>query len=380
MKKLLSLILALIFVFSLASCGSSTANGGNVGKVDENGNKIEDGKDKVTTVEAADFIKAAKEANKHLTQANFFFVEDGTIITLGGDSEKRYAGEFVKLTGVKQLIAGAGLDAYALTESGELYGRYGKIADNVSIMQACTTNSNVECFCVINNNLVRIASYTNLDKSYNSEFKNYPTGETAKGEIVFLEVDKHDFVALNSEGTFYAYWTSEAYNDLDFTGFEGLAVIDIAKHMDTMKNELKSLTIAGIKADGTVVATGTYANDILSWGKLADIAMADGIIVGLTADGKVKMTGDYAEKMKDIVEGWTNIVAIEAGYANGSFIDNIVSAIDSNGIFHYACIMNEYNKPETGYVSVDGIEGKSGYKYTADGSEYYEKDNKWEKD
>ena len=42
--------------------------------------------------------------------------------------------------------------------------------------------------------------------------------------------------------------------------------------------------------------------------------------------------------------------------------------------------MNEYNNPETGYVSVDGIEGKSGYKYTADGSEYYEKDNKWEKD
>ncbi len=377
MKRILSLILALITVFSLASCGASTPSGDNVGNVDGNGKD----KNKVTTVEAADFIKAAMEKNKHLTQANFFFVEDGTILTLGGDSEKRYAGEFVKLTGVKQLIAGAGLDAYALTGSGELYGQYGKIADNVSIMQSCTTNSNVESFCVIDNRLVNIASYTNLDKSHNEQFKNYPSGDTASGDIVFMEVDKHDFIVLNSEGKFFANWISEEYGQLDYTSFEGLVVVDIAKKMVTLKSEVQSLTVAGIKADGTPVATGTYAQDILSWGKLADLAMSGGLIVGLTADGKVKMTGDYAEKMKDIVEGWTNIVAIEAGYANGNFIDNIISAIDSEGTFHYACIMNEYNNPEFGSLSVDGVVGKSSHKYTADGIEYYtDYEGKWQND
>lgn len=375
MKKILSLLLAIITVLSLASCGASTPSGDNVGNVDKNGKG-----DKVKTVEAADFIKAAMENNKHLTQANFFFVEDGTVITLGGDSEKRYAGEFVKLTGVKQLIAGAGLDAYALTESGELYGQNGKIADNVSIMQSCTTNSNVESYCVIDNRLVNIASYTNLEKSHNDEFVNYPSGDTATGDIVFMEVDKHDFIVLNSEGKFFANWRSEEYSQLDYSGFEDLVVVDIAKKMVVLKSQVQSLTVAGIKADGTPVATGTYAADILSWGKLADLAMSDGLIVGLTADGKVKMTGDYAEKMKDIVESWTNIVAIEAGYANGSFIDNIVSAMDSDGVFHYACLMNEYNEPETGYVSVDGTKGKSAHKYTADGSEYYDtNEGKWEK-
>ncbi len=377
MKKILSLILALITVLSLASCGASTPSGDNVGSADKNGKG-----DKVKTVEAADFIKAAMEKNKHLTQANFFFVEDGTILTLGGDSEKRYAGEFVKLTGVKQLIAGAGLDAYALTESGELYGQNGKIADNVSIMQRCTTNSNVESFCVIDNRLVNIASYTNLEKSRNEEFKNYPSGDTATGDIVFMEVDKHDFIVLNSEGRFFANWISEEYAQLDYTSFEDLVVVDIAKKMKVLKSEVQSLTVAGIKADGTPVATGTYAADILSWGKLADLAMSDGMIVGLTADGKVKMTGDYAEKMKDIVEGWTNIVAIEVGHATGGNIDDIISAIDSNGVFHFARILNEYNEPESGSISVDGVTGdRSCHKYTADGSEYYTTyEGKWEKD
>ncbi len=66
-----------------------------------------------------------------------------------------------------------------------------------------------------------------------------------------LEVDKHDFIVLNDEGKFFAYWTSEAYGELDFTGFEDLAIIDIAKYMTPMRSgEVKSLTVAGIKGDG----------------------------------------------------------------------------------------------------------------------------------
>ncbi len=379
MRKILSLILALITVFSLASCGESTANGDTVGKVENNGND----KNKVSTVEAADFIKAAMEKNKHLTQANYFFVGDGTILTLGGSSKKKYAGEYAKLTGVKQLIAGAGLSSFALTESGDLYCMDHKAAENVSMMAYCTTNVNVEGFCVINNELRRLDSYQSLqDNALNYMFKNYPSEDKLTGDIAFIEVDKHDFIVLNTEGRFFAYWTSEEYGQLDYTSFEDLVVVDIAKKMKVMGGGVQSLTVAGIKADGTPVATGTYAEDILSWGKLADLAMSDGMIVGLTADGKVKMTGDYAEKMKDIVEGWTNIVAIEVGHATGGNIDNIISAIDSNGVFHFAHIVNEYNEPESGSVSVDGaFGGSSCHKYTADGTEYYtDYEGKWQCD
>ena len=177
---------------------------------------------------------------------------------------------------------------------------------------------------------------------------------------------------MNSEGKYFAYWTSEEYNALDYSGFENLVIVDIAKHMAGMGGGVESLTVAGIKGDGTVVATGTYASDILSWGKLADIAMSDGMIVGLTEDGKVKMTGDFAEKMKETVESWTNIVAIEVGYATGSNIDNIVSALDSDGIFHFATIMNERSGVEVGSISVNGVTGgRSCHKYTPDGKEFY---------
>lgn len=375
-NRLIAIVLAILTVFALAACGSSPNNVGGVDNKNDKGGKD----DKASTVEISDAIKAAMEKNKHLTQANFFFVEDGTILTLGGDSEKKYAGEYSKLTGVKQLIAGAGLSSFALTESGELYCRDAKIAENVSMMAYCTTNVNVEGFCVINNELRRVDSYQHLqDNALNYMFKNYPSEDKLTGDIAFIEVDKHDFIVLNTEGKFFAYWTSEEYSQLDYTSFEDLCIVDIAKKMKVMGGGVQSLTVAGVKGDGTPVATGTYANDILSWGKLADLAMSDGIIVGLTEDGKVKMTGDYAEKMKSIVEGWTNIVAIEVGHATGGNIDDIVTAIDSDGTFHFACIMNEYNEPETGTISVDGVTGgRSCHKYV-NGTEFYTTyEGKWE--
>ncbi len=369
-KRIALLIIALITVLVLAACQSAGDTPDDTdGKQDDKNNKNENG----TAVVLSDPIKAAMEANNRLTGSSYFLAEDGTVLTLGGDSEKKQAGEYAKIPNVKKIIQGAGLSAFALTDSGELYYENKRIAENISMAAYCTTNVNVEGFCVINNELKRLNSYEQIDdNALNYMFKNYPFEEKLLGDIVFIEVDKHDFIVLNSEGKFFAYWSSEAYNELDFTGFEELAIVDIAKHMGSMGSGVESLTVAGIKGDGTVVATGTYASDILSWGKLADIAMSDGMIVGLTEDGKVKMTGDFAEKMKETVEGWTDIVAIEAGYATGNNIDNIVTALDSEGVFHFATIMNEYSGIESGSISVNGVTGgRSCHKYTADGKEFY---------
>ena len=56
-----------------------------------------------------------------------------------------------------------------------------------------------------------------------------------------------------------------------------------------------------------------------------------------------------------------------------------VTAIDSDGTFHFACIMNEYNEPETGTISVDGVTGgRSCHKYV-NGTEFYTTyEGKWE--
>ena len=142
-NRLIAIVLAILTVFALAACGSSSNNVGGVDNENDKGGKD----DKASTVEISDAIKSAMEKNKPLTQANYFFVEDGTILTLGGDSEKKYAGEYSKLTGVKQLIAGAGLSSFALTESGELYCRDAKIAENVSMMAYCTTMPHLSRKC-----------------------------------------------------------------------------------------------------------------------------------------------------------------------------------------------------------------------------------------
>lgn len=364
--RILSLILVALMVFALASCGGDK---GSVGGIDNGGGNKND--DKATKVELSNAIKAAMKANDQLTTSNYFLASDGTIIGRTSNNDKKEAGVYAQLGNVKKIIKGAGTSSFALTENGDVYHEDRKIAENVTMAAYCTTNVNVEGFCVINNELRRINSYRQLeDKSLNYMFKNYPSEEKLSGEITFIEADKHDFIVLNAEGKFFAYWTSEEYGTLDYTGFEGLAIVDIAKHMG--ENEVESLTVAGVKGDGTPVATGTYAEDILSWGKLADLAMSDGMIVGLTEDGKLKMTGDYAEKMKETVEGWTNIVGIEVGYATGGNIDYIVTAVDANGTFYYASLMNERYDVRTGTATANGVSDDSTWlKYTPDGTKYY---------
>ncbi len=171
---------------------------------------------------------------------------------------------------------------------------------------------------------------TVYEYSQYSDFRNMITRETFAGKTFSIEVDKHDFFVVNTKGKLFAKVTDlDQFANIDFTNFEDLALVDLAKHMG--KDEVESLTVAGLKGDGSVVASGTYANEILSWGKLLDITMSDGMIVGLLPDGTLKMTGDFADKMGAAVESWTNITTVEAGYAHGNNIGYIITAMDANG-------------------------------------------------
>ncbi|MBE6700651.1 MAG: hypothetical protein E7582_02005 [Ruminococcaceae bacterium] len=62
----------------------------------------------------------------------------------------------------------------------------------------------------------------------------------------------------------------------------------------------------------------------------------------------------------------------EAGYTNGVNIDYIVTALDSNGVFHYANLINDRYSANVGSASLDSVNDDSTWhKYTPDGKEYY---------
>lgn len=90
----------------------------------------------------------------------------------------------------------------------------------------------------------------------------------------------------------------------------------------------------GLKADGTVVATGTNVNrqcNVSDWTGIMAVAAGDYHTVGLKADGTVVATGRNDDGRCD-VSGWSDIVAVAAGsfHTVGLKADGTVVAIGNN--------------------------------------------------
>lgn len=334
------------------------------------------------TVTVIQEIANARESANSLSGSYFLLADDGSVITIGDDSDEDFAEIYAKMPNVKKLsLTNVGSAVVALTEEGDLYYRANKIGSNIKEVEYCTTNMNVEGLCLMGDKVMWITTDDVLfEHSRNGDFKHIQTKEAISGELMSMEVDKHDFAVVNENGEVFMHCggNSEAYATLDFSGFKGMAFVDIAKFMED--GDVKSLTVAGLKADGTTVAVGTYAQDILSWGKLAALSMSDGMIVGLTVDGALKMTGDFAEKMASIVEKWSNIVAVKVGNAQVNNVGSLVTAKDSDGNFYYASLTDPRSSADSGKISVNG--GATGdrfcYKYTPNGKTYFSDNGGWE--
>lgn len=95
-----------------------------------------------------------------------------------------------------------------------------------------------------------------------------------------------------------------------------------------------SLHIVGLKADGTVVAVGpnNYGMcDVSGWSGITAISAGRFHTVGLKADGTVVAAEDYGCGRYD-VSGWSDVIAISAGYeyAAGLKVDGTVVLVGSH--------------------------------------------------
>lgn len=159
---------------------------------------------------------------------------------------------------------------------------------------------------------------------------------------------------------------------MSFFTWDNIAVFAAQKRMLTSLYDDQretEITAAAILADGTVMAEGVYAEDILSWGELSYITMSDSLIIGLTPDGSLKVTGSAAEYVASDLAAWQNIVAVKVG--GTSKVERVINAIDGDGNCYQLRFDSRWSDNDICIVSpVDGLlEGTTAcFKYCPDGS------------
>ena len=348
-------------------------------------------------------IKTAMEENNHLTGGDIFLAEDGTVIT-GHQDDYGFLQIYAQIPNVKKIaVSGSGESKFSLTKDGNLYYRDTQIADNVKDIAYCTNNVNEKGFYITDEGIYQLETkwpetvpdvmiqqqpdnYIVCDNKIISQyeesnyFKNFASKDTMEGKTaISIENDLQDFAAVTSEGRVYLGRDDEIYEGMEWSSWENMIYVDIAKHMkrgSSYGEEAESITVAGLQPDGTVMACGTYAEDILSWGKLAYISMSDGMIVGLTPEGTLKITGEFAEILRPEVESWTNLVTVMAGRSN--FWSGIVTAMDAEGTFYYADWGFGQELHANKVSPSNGSDSQSYYKYMTDGSVYNSTPEGWE--
>lgn len=340
--------------------GEENSKDANVGAVDSGNKKPEKG-----AIQISEEVQRAIDAADRLTTGSYFLMADGSVVTRS-KSYYNFAGDYAALPGLKRIAdSSSQMELFALTDSGDLYFHQTKILGNVTDIVYSTTNVNQKAMCISDGKIYCVKveppefvidslREANPDCYFDvgDEVVNYyeaglnfydlsgEEGIPATGEFVRLSAEKSDFFVLNSEGQAFMdnnYGNSDEYVGLECFGWKNLAVIDAAKVMQSnlgdSDRQVGGLTVAGVCADGSVVACGEYADEILSWGKLNYIAMDTGLIVGLTPDGTLKVTGYAAEQVADELADWTNIVGINIGSISGGTA--VLNAVDADGNYRY---------------------------------------------
>ena len=243
----------------------------------------------------------------------------------------------------KMIVSASTSMVLTLTNGGELYFNYEKIADNVVDCAVCTNNIDEEGLYITGDGTT-VRFYLNND---NNRFMTNVLDENAD-PIDFLAAEKHDYFAVRDDEILFN-GNSDTWTGCDFRSWSDVAILDAAKVVaqDSAGNSVvESATVAAITHDGRTLATGTYADEILSWGDLAYLSMSHGIIAGLSTDGTLRLTGDEGKDLlaNTPVSQWKNLVSVRVWYGIRG-----ISAVDVNG--------NYYFQPLNGYQTILNAEG-----------------------
>ena len=310
-------------------------------------------------------ILAAIENAKWLTGQPILRLESGAFIT----ADKFLVDDLLPYSqmSIAKLACTAGADTVlALTTAGELYRGEERIADSVKDVVVRTNNVNQSGYYIGQGTVIRKFFITDEIDPYDCRI--YP-----KTAGIFYTVMEKSYLGLvGTDGSVFIYddWSkplTESYPDYDTSSWDDVAVLGISLHFH--ENAKQSFTIAGLKRDGSLIAMGDYAEEILSWGKLSYISMSGEYIVGLTPDGTLKLGGKFGDILKEKEPGIAGLTGVKAIFAREDYLfilteDNVLHYVKFDlimGSLYYTYELSEnsdwYYKAENGvaYLFENGV-------------------------
>lgn len=340
MKKIIALLLALILTCSLVACGdSASSNGGTAGGATGTGatNSAEGvGSAEMAFVPVRSCIAAGATACAAI-------LEDGTVECSLDKSEDQYIdthGEWkewkdiVDISMPEELLVGLKSDGTVVWCGGRVK-EYDYLTDDKYVGAVDTWK-----------NVVQVAA-----GPYNiAALKEDGTVEVAGGIWTKNLDENKDFVQMDiytalfcvrKDGTVYCY-NNSYYEGQTWT-------YDVSSWTDIAEVSAGFDHAAGLKKDGTVVATGNNEKgqcDVSKWTDIVQVEAGREYTIGLKSDGTVVYCGDMSLIPTDVLSTWTNIVEV-----SGFF--NQIMGLKSDGTFVYTGMERDYNP-----VSSQNISGK----------------------
>lgn len=331
MKKTLLLLLVATLILSFASCDKEETltppeeNGENVSDVVENKEEKDD-EPAPETPSVSVTYEQAKRNSGYICIEEYKSValkKDGTMVGLNGaypvSDSVLEACNINKQDIVKFICAGYGFDVIALSKDGKTtnitVANDEPCLENVKdIIFSPSYSHDDHIICVMNDGRV-----LSTIKSLTLDERAYIDGITDAVEAT-RGADHRSITVTHADGTVSVWAEGDVLDQINTEQASLLQEISgwtdiVLAHGNSGSSYSggEDYFYVGLKKDGTVVATGSYAELVKDWKNIAYIDTGYGVIAGLTTDGRVLVVGECSgEASYDGVSPteWKNVVGI----------------------------------------------------------------------
>lgn len=316
------------------------------------------------SAEGASKIQAAISAANALS-AHMAALPDGTLVALSGSAE--YIDFFRTLGKIKRIEYLQGDKPAVLTEGGDLYVGDRLVAQNIADMAYPATSSSGSAMFIDRNNAFAEFRYSSSDLAIwprqDADWAKFVRMDTEEFEKIYfagtpsnLICDDMTFWVLDENG--YPYCDGDRQGELVR---DGMTLSQYMKDYENVMGKFMTLELhtwsdlevfafaseydrelgvnfysyAGVKGDGTVVACGKLAEEILTWGPLSYVDGKMGCMLGVTQDGEIRLAGRYAQPwVLEELQSWKNIVSAKIISCLNTSDDIGIVAIDESGVIY----------------------------------------------